>query len=73
MSASSPLIIPDYQTGSALIARIPLANPSAAIHELDRILDSLFSAPPDQQTYFRVLEYARPPIIDGVPGSGQSS
>jgi hypothetical protein len=64
MSTSSPppVVIPDYPTGSALIARIPLANSSAAIHDLDRILDGLFAAPPDHQTYFRVLECARPPI-----------
>jgi hypothetical protein len=63
MSVSSPLIIPDLPTGNALIARIPLANPGTAIRDLDRILDALFTTPPEHQTYFRVLECARPPII----------
>ena len=38
--------IPDFQTGSKLVAQIPLSNPAEAIHDLDRIFDSLLGAPP---------------------------
>ena len=54
--------IPDFQTGSEIVARMPLANPPAAIHDLDRILDSLLAAPPDHETYFRLLEHVRLPV-----------
>lgn len=54
--------IPDFPTGSGIISRIPLANPQLAIHDLNRVLDSLLAAPPDQQTYFQLLEHARLPV-----------
>lgn len=64
MSAFSPMAIsfPDFQTGSEIIARIPLANPPAAFQDLDRILDGLLAAPPDHETYFRLLEHVRLPV-----------
>jgi hypothetical protein len=33
-----------------------------AIHEIDRILDSLLAAPPDHRTYFQLLEHLRPSV-----------
>jgi hypothetical protein len=54
--------IPDYKTGSELIAQVPLANPPAASQDFERILDSLLDDPPDLETYFRLLEHIRSPI-----------
>jgi hypothetical protein len=54
--------IPDYKTGSELIAQVPLTNPPAASQDFERILDSLLAAPPDLETYFRLLEHIRSPI-----------
>ncbi len=51
--------IPDLQTGCEIIARIPLVNPQQAEVDLNRLLDSLLAAPPDGETYFRLLEHAR--------------
>ncbi len=61
MNASSPIsfAIPDLQTGCEIIARIPLTNPQQAEIDLSRLLDSLLAAPPDGETYFRLLEHAR--------------
>ena len=54
--------IPDFQTGSEIIARLPLANPAQAALDLERLLDSLLAMPPDGETYFRLLEHTRLPI-----------
>ena len=54
--------IPDFQTGSDIIARLPMANPAQAANDLERLLDSLVTMPPDSETYFRLLEHARLPI-----------
>lgn len=54
--------IPDLQTGCEIIARIPLTNPQQAELDLHRFLDSLQAAPPDGETYFRLLEHCRLPI-----------
>jgi len=54
--------IPDFQTGSEIIARLPLANPAQAALDLERLLDSLMAMPPESETYFRLLEHARLPI-----------
>lgn len=61
MNASSPITfaIRDLQTGCEIIARIPLANPQQAETDFNRFLDSLLAAPPDGETYFRLLEHAR--------------
>jgi hypothetical protein len=61
MSSVSPVTfaIPDLQTGCEIIARLPLANPKQAEIDLSRFLDSLLNAPPDGETYFRLLENAR--------------
>jgi len=64
MSVPTPIMfsIPDFQTGSGIVSRIPLANPPLAVNDLNRFLDSLLAAPPDVQTYFQLLEHARLPI-----------
>ncbi|MFT3848409.1 MAG: hypothetical protein QM739_06930 [Propionivibrio sp.] len=64
MNASSPITfaIPDFQTGSEIIACLPLANPAQAALDLERLLDSLLAVPPDSETYLRLLEHARLPI-----------
>lgn len=61
MSSFSSLnfAIPDLQTGCQIIARLPLANPKQAEIDLGSFLDSLLNAPPDGETYFRLLENAR--------------
>jgi hypothetical protein len=55
--------IPDLQTGNDLISRISLTNPSAAVHDLERIFDSLRANPPDDQTYFQLLEQMRRRVV----------
>ena len=64
MSTPAPILfsIPDFPTGSEIIARIPLANPQLAIGDLVRFLDSLLASPPDTPTYFQLLEHARLPV-----------
>ena len=64
MSTPSPVMfsIRDFSTGSEIISRFPLANPAQAIHDINRLLDSLLASPPDTQTYFQILEHARLPI-----------
>ena len=64
MSTPAPIMfsIPDFPTGSEIIARIPLANPQLAISDLNRFLDSLLASPPDTQTYFQLLEHAHLPV-----------
>lgn len=54
--------IQDFKTGSAIIARLPLTNPPQAARDLERFLDILMAAPPDGDTYFRLLEHIRLPI-----------
>jgi hypothetical protein len=61
-TSSSAISIPDFKTGSEIIARLPLDNPTAAIHDLDRFLDSLLTSPPDDQIYFQLLEHVRRPV-----------
>jgi hypothetical protein len=55
--------IPDYKTGSEIIARVPLTNPSAASQEFEQILDSLSARAPDRDTYFRLLEHICVPVV----------
>jgi 5'-deoxynucleotidase YfbR-like HD superfamily hydrolase len=55
--------ISDLKTGKEIIGRLPLSDPSAAIRDLVRILDGLFAAPPEHQTFFQLLELMLPPII----------
>ena len=64
MNTVSPaeFAIRDFQTGSAIVARLPLTNPPQAARDLDRFLDILLAAPPDGDTYFRLLEHLRLPI-----------
>ena len=61
MNSAPPIrfAIPDLQTGSEIIARLPLTNPSQASVDLNGFLDSLLAIPPDAETYFRLLEHAR--------------
>ncbi|MDR0440528.1 MAG: hypothetical protein LBI59_06030 [Candidatus Accumulibacter sp.] len=54
--------ISDFETGRKIIDRLPLADPSAASRELAGILDGLLAAPPEHQTFFRLLEHMRPSI-----------
>lgn len=61
-AAQTTLAIPDFATGSGIIARIPLANPQQAFVDLNVVLDSLLAAPPDVQNYFQLLEHLRLPI-----------
>ncbi|MDR2788227.1 MAG: hypothetical protein LBD06_07685 [Candidatus Accumulibacter sp.] len=64
MSASQPetIRIPDFQSGSEIIGRIPLNDPAAAIHDIDRIFDSLLAAPPEHSVFFQLLELIRSPV-----------
>jgi len=64
MTISPPITfaIHDLQTGLEIISRISLADPQRAAVDLNRLLDSLLSAPPDSKIYFNLLESARLPI-----------
>lgn len=64
MTAALPITfaIRDLQTGCDIISRLSLADPEQAEIDLSRFLDSLLAAPPDGETYFRLLEQARLPI-----------
>jgi hypothetical protein len=53
----------DLETGKALIDRIPLADPSAAIRGLARVLDDLLVAPPEHRTFFLLLEHMLPSVV----------
>ena len=61
MNSSSPIrfSIPDLQTGTEILSRLPLAHSAQACVDLNGFLDSLQAIPPDPQTYFRLLEHAR--------------
>lgn len=52
----------DLQTGSEIIARLPLTDPTQAELDLTRFLDSLLANPPDGETYFLLLEQTRLPV-----------
>ena len=58
---SSP-VIPDLETGVGLIAQLPLANPPAALDQINQILDGLKASPPGADTYLAVLEQIRVPL-----------
>jgi hypothetical protein len=60
--SSKTINIPDFQTGSELIERVPLSNPIEAIRELDQILESLLGAAPGHSDFFRLLELVWPPV-----------
>ncbi len=64
MNARSPITfaIRDLESGSAIISRISLANSQQAEIDLNHLLDSLLSNPPDGDTYFRLLEHVRLPV-----------
>ena len=55
-------VIPDLQTGYEIINRMPLANPPQAAHDLERLLDSLLTTPPDGEVLFQLLEQIRQPL-----------
>ena len=57
-----PLTISDLQTGSDYLARLPLAEPPKAAAALAQLFSCLQTAPPDVETYFRILEQARLPL-----------
>ena len=62
MNAPSVLAIGDLQAGYEAASRIALNNPPQAEADLCQLLDSLFAAPPDGETYFRLLEHLRASI-----------
>lgn len=59
---ANPLTIPDVPTGSAYLARLPLANPAAAEQQLLQFLDALLADPPPADTLLSLLEQARVPL-----------
>ena len=60
--ASSPLSIPDLQTGANFLAQLPLANPPLAEKKLLEFLDALLEAPPEAGILFGLLEQVRMPL-----------
>ena len=56
------LYIPDLETGTAFLNRLPLANPAAAEEQLSLLLDSLLTTPPDPDDLFPLLEQTRVPL-----------
>lgn len=63
-TAATPaaLVVPDLQTGAAMLNRLPLANPAAAELQLLHFLDALISTPPDPADLLALLEQARVPL-----------
>lgn len=59
---ANTLSIPDLTTGSAYLARLPLANPAEAEQQLLIFLDALLVAPPSADTLLSLLEQARVPL-----------
>ncbi|MBS1227579.1 MAG: hypothetical protein H6R17_856 [Proteobacteria bacterium] len=55
-------VIGDRQSGDELISRIALDDAPQAQFDLCRVLDGLHAAPPDGETYFRLLERIRVPV-----------
>ena len=60
--ARTTFAIRDLKTGSEILSRISLSNPQQAEIDLNILLDSLQTMPPDGETYFHLLEQARLPI-----------
>jgi len=58
----SNLSIPDVPTGSAYLARLPLANQAAAEQQLLQFLDALLADPPSADALLSLLEQARVPL-----------
>lgn len=56
------LSIPDIPSGSAYLARLPLANPAAAEQQLLLFLDALVSDPPAPDALLSLLEQVRVPL-----------
>ena len=56
------LAVPDIPTGSAYLARLPLANPAAAEQQLLLFLDTLLADPPPADALLSLLEQARVPL-----------
>jgi len=60
--APSVPVIGDRQSGDELISRIALDDAPQAQSDLCLVLDGLHAAPPDGETYFRLLERVRVPV-----------
>lgn len=56
------LAVPDVPTGSAYLARLPLANPAAAEQQLLLFLDTLLADPPPADALLSLLEQTRVPL-----------
>ena len=54
--------IPDLQTGLRILARLPMANPIEAQHEVGHVLDSLAQTPLAPESYLELLEHLRSPL-----------
>ena len=61
-NTSTALIVPDLQTGAAMLNRLPLANPAAAEVQLLNFLDALIANPPDPADLLALLEQTRVPL-----------
>ena len=59
---TSPILIPDLQTGLQMLARLPIANAPQAEADLDRFFSSMLEAPPPADVYLKLLEQARVPL-----------
>lgn len=64
VDAAAPRVsaISDLPAGVRVISRIDLSDAPRAQIDLGRFLDCLLAAPPDAETYFRLLEQVRAPI-----------
>ncbi len=56
------LSFPDIPSGSAYLARLPLANPAASEQQLLQFLEALLADPPPADTLLSLLEQARVPL-----------
>ena len=61
-AAAAVLAIGDRPSDDEAISQIALNDAPQAQIDLCRVLDALFAAPPDGETYFRLLERLRAPV-----------
>ena len=60
--ATSPLTIPDLDSGSHFLSQLPLANPPLAERQLIDFLDALIANPPEPGVLLSLLEQTRVPL-----------
>lgn len=58
-----PLILPDLDSGIEYLGKLDLGNPEIAAWQLDRLLDTVASMPPEPPALLQLLEATRTPLV----------